>query len=99
MLRLTDVDVDELLDELEVLVEAFCDDDWFNYCIHYWVFYFGIYNHCNSSWLLRFMEMLWVNSERYQFMTMRIKGELCQWLIEYWCIFKVICVCDVDLVV
>lgn len=65
VLWLTDVDIDEFLEEFEAFVEVFCDNDWFNYWIYYWVFYFGIYNHCNSFWLLRFMEMLWVNSERY----------------------------------
>jgi DNA-binding GntR family transcriptional regulator len=69
-------DITHLVDELDHLEQAFRDSDWPKHRIHHRAFHFGIYRKCNSTWLLRFTEMLWINSERYQRMTTRISGEL-----------------------
>lgn len=68
--------LDHLSEELDLLERAFRDSDWPSHRIHHRAFHFGMYDKCDSAWLLRFTDMLWVNSERYQRMTTRIKGEL-----------------------
>jgi DNA-binding GntR family transcriptional regulator len=39
-------------------------------------FHFGIYNACDSPWLIRFIEMLWASSYRYQILSIRRRGTL-----------------------
>jgi DNA-binding GntR family transcriptional regulator len=92
--RLTPADVDQLATELELLTEAFEAGDWPNHRLHHRNFHFGIYNRCESPWLLRFTEMLWANSERYQYMTTRIKGELRQRDAEHKRILKALRAAD-----
>lgn len=94
--RLTPADLAELTGDLEALAEAFRENDWPNHRLHHRNFHFGIYNRCNSPWLLRFTEMLWTNSERYQFMTTRIKGELRQRLSEHRAILRACKAGDAD---
>jgi DNA-binding GntR family transcriptional regulator len=86
--RLTPAELSQLDEELEGLAAAFAESDWPAHRIHHRAFHFGIYEKCNSTWLLRFTEMLWTNSERYQFMTTRIRGELTERLSEHRKILK-----------
>lgn len=81
--RLTSADLRALGQELELLGEAFRTKDWPSHRIHHRAFHFGIYERCDSKWLLRLTDMLWANSERYQFMTTRIRGQLSARLAEH----------------
>ncbi|MDA0159241.1 GntR family transcriptional regulator [Solirubrobacter ginsenosidimutans] len=94
--QLTPAEVDGLAEELDLLAEAFSAGDWPNHRLHHRNFHFGIYDKCNSPWLLRFTEMLWANSERYQYVTTRIKGELRQRATEHKRILKAVRAGDGD---
>jgi DNA-binding GntR family transcriptional regulator len=74
--RLTEADLRSLSEELDLLDRAFREGHWPDHRTHHRAFHFGIYARCDSAWLVRFAEMLWMNSERYQRMTTRIAGEL-----------------------
>ncbi|MDO8211700.1 GntR family transcriptional regulator [Conexibacter sp. CPCC 206217] len=74
--RLTRADLRFLGEELDLLGRAFRDGHWPDHRTHHRAFHFGIYEKCNSGWLIRFTDMLWVNSERYQRMTTQIQGQL-----------------------
>jgi DNA-binding GntR family transcriptional regulator len=74
--RLTPADIAALRNELEWLGRAFREGDWASHRIHHRNFHFGIYERCGSVWLVRFSEMLWLNTQRYQRLTTQIKGEL-----------------------
>jgi DNA-binding GntR family transcriptional regulator len=76
--RLTRADLRFLGEELDLLGRAFRDGHWPDHRTHHRAFHFGIYEKCNSPWLIRFTDMLWVNSERYQRMTTQIQGQLTQ---------------------
>lgn len=80
---LTPADLTELGQEIKLLGEAFNDQDWPSHRIHHRAFHFGIYERCNSKWLLRVTEMLWANSERYQFVSTKIRGQLGARLTEH----------------
>lgn len=86
--RLTAEDLRQLDEELELLAGAFRESDWPSHRIHHRAFHFGIYAKCDSTWLMRFIEMLWTNSERYQLMTTRMRGELTERLSEHRRIMK-----------
>lgn len=73
--RLVRADVKLLSAELDALDTAFVDGDWPAHREHHRAFHFGIYDRCGSDWLLRFVDMLWQNAERYQRMTTLIEGE------------------------
>lgn len=88
--RLSAADVAELAREVELMSKALRQSDWSEHHVHHRAFHFGIYNRCASPWLLRFTEMLWANSQRYQYMTVRLKGELRQRLAEHRQIFEAI---------
>jgi DNA-binding GntR family transcriptional regulator len=74
--NLTKDDIKLLAAELDLLGAAFRNGHWPDHRIHHRAYHFGIYEKCGSSWLIRFTDMLWTNSERYQRMTTRIEGEL-----------------------
>jgi DNA-binding GntR family transcriptional regulator len=69
-------DIENLRKELETLSAVIAAEDWPEHRTHHRAFHFGIYEKCNSSWLIRFTDMLWANSDRYQRMTTQIRGEL-----------------------
>ncbi|HZU15259.1 MAG TPA: GntR family transcriptional regulator [Candidatus Dormibacteraeota bacterium] len=46
-------------------------------------FHFSIYEHCGSTWLLRFMGMLWENSQRYQRMSAAFRGTTADRVAEH----------------
>ena len=50
--------------------------------------HFNLYNKCNSVWLMRCIEMLWQNAQRYQILTERIEVEFARRLEEHWLILK-----------
>lgn len=75
---LTKVDLRALGESLDRLGRAFKEGHWPDHRTHHRAFHFGIYERCNSEWLVRFTDMLWSNSERYQRMTAQIKGQLTQ---------------------
>jgi DNA-binding GntR family transcriptional regulator len=81
--QLTPADLTELGEEVKLLGEAFNSRDWPSHRIHHRAFHFGIYERCNSKWMLRLTDMLWANSERYQFMSTRIRGQLGARLTEH----------------
>jgi DNA-binding GntR family transcriptional regulator len=76
--RLSKADVKALGESLDRLGRAFKDGHWPDHRTHHRAFHFGIYERCNSDWLIRFTDMLWTNSERYQRMTTQIQGQLTQ---------------------
>ncbi|MCI0686277.1 MAG: GntR family transcriptional regulator, partial [Sporichthyaceae bacterium] len=51
---------------LESLRRSYDQDDWETTSRLHRQFHFGIYEAAGSPWLLRFLSMLWSNSERYQ---------------------------------
>jgi DNA-binding GntR family transcriptional regulator len=75
---LTKADIKKLGTSLDLLGQAFKNGHWPDHRTHHRRFHFGIYERCNSPWLLRFTDMLWANSERYQRMTTQIQGQLTQ---------------------
>lgn len=81
--ELTPDDIAALGDEVKLLGEAFNDRDWPSHRIHHRAFHFRLYERSNSKWMLRLTDMLWANSERYQFMTTRIRGQLGARLTEH----------------
>jgi DNA-binding GntR family transcriptional regulator len=80
---LTPENIDQLRKELEQLDVATAAEDWPAHRLHHRAFHFGIYEKCNSSWLIRFTDMLWANSDRYQRMTTQIRGELGDRMVEH----------------
>lgn len=76
--RLSKADVKALGRSLDLLGRAFKDGHWPDHRTHHRAFHFGIYERCDSPWLIRFTDMLWSNSERYQRMTTQIQGQLSQ---------------------
>lgn len=94
--RLTEVDVAHLATELDLLARAFDEANWPNHRTHHRNWHFGIYGHCESAWLMRFIDMLWLNSERYQRLTTLIKGELRQRTKEHQRIFAAVKAGDAD---
>lgn len=94
--RLTEVDIAHLSTELEALGRAFDEGNWPNHRTHHRNWHFGIYVRCESSWLMRFIDMLWLNSERYQRLTTRIQGELGERMKEHRRIFEAVKANDAD---
>jgi DNA-binding GntR family transcriptional regulator len=80
---LTSADLSRLRSEFELTRIAIDAADWRDHRVHHRAFHFTIYNRCDSAWVLRFTEMLWTNSERYQRMTTQIRGELNERLVEH----------------
>jgi DNA-binding GntR family transcriptional regulator len=81
--RLSEADFAALHTDLELLGRSFKAADWPGHRIHHRAFHFGIYEKCESAWLLRFTDMLWVNTQRYQRLTSQIKGELRERMREH----------------
>jgi DNA-binding GntR family transcriptional regulator len=59
-------DLERAQEALEQLTAAQLSDDAEGQRRHHMEFHFAIYGKCGSPWLLRILEMLWENSERYQ---------------------------------
>lgn len=76
--HLEDDDLEYLREELDLVNRAVQKGDWPDHRLHHRAFHFGIYDRCESSWLLRFTDTIWLNAQRYQRMSTRIKGELAQ---------------------
>jgi DNA-binding GntR family transcriptional regulator len=74
--QLDDSDLAALKGVLDVLDEALQEGTWTRHYADHRTFHFGIYDKCGASWLIRFTEMLWQNTQRYQRLTTRIDGEL-----------------------
>jgi len=74
--KLDDADFARLRIELDEMSRAFREDDWLAYRVHHRAFHFVLYAKSESPWLVRFAEMLWVNTQRYQRLTTRIAGQL-----------------------
>jgi DNA-binding GntR family transcriptional regulator len=72
-----------LAQQLDLFERAYRDENWAAYRVHHRAFHFGIYDKSQSSWLLRFTDVLWLNTERYQRMTALIGGELEQRMKEH----------------
>lgn len=89
--RLGKVALTQLGRDLERLDEAFERDQWKAHRRYHSAFHFGIYSRCESPKLLRFIELLWVTSERYQRITTRLKGELAQRASEHHLILRACC--------
>jgi len=66
--------LDRLTDAFEHLLAGYRQDDWAINRLHHRAFHFAIYGGSGSSWLVRFIDMLWQNSERYQRMSARYRG-------------------------
>lgn len=69
-------DLDGLQEILDVLDVALEDGKWTLHYGDHRAFHFDIYTKCGAPWLIRFSEMLWQNTQRYQRLTTRIDGEL-----------------------
>jgi DNA-binding GntR family transcriptional regulator len=95
--RLTKADLKALGESLERLGRAFKEGHWPDHRTHHRAFHFGIYERCDSAWLIRFTDMLWTNSERYQRMTTQIKGQLTQRANEHRAILAACRARDADL--
>jgi DNA-binding GntR family transcriptional regulator len=80
---LTPASMRALNDELVALDAAIAERDWPQHRVHHRAFHFGLYEKCNSPWLIRFTDMLWSNSERYQRMTTQIRGEMTERMDEH----------------
>jgi DNA-binding GntR family transcriptional regulator len=80
---LTPADIEHLREELEQTIVAISAEDWPAHRTHHRAFHFGIYEKCDSRWLIRFTGMLWANSDRYQRMTTQIRGELGDRMVEH----------------
>jgi DNA-binding GntR family transcriptional regulator len=80
---LVPADIDHLRKELDLLGAAIAAEDWPEHRTHHRAFHFGLYEKCNSTWLIRFTDMLWANSDRYQRMTTQIRGELGDRMVEH----------------
>jgi DNA-binding GntR family transcriptional regulator len=74
--RLGSDDLRSLGEAIDGMSAAYRASAWPEYRVHHRTFHFSIYTRCNSQWLVRFADMLWLNTQRYQRMTMEIKGEL-----------------------
>lgn len=65
------------------LVDSFHHADWPTHRVHHRNFHFAIYDHCGSGWLLRFLMMLWENSDRYQRLSSLHRGTTDQRIAEH----------------
>lgn len=70
--------IQQLARDLDRLEVAFERSQWAAHRRYHSAFHFGIYSRCDSPKLLRFIELLWLTSERYQRISTRLKGELDQ---------------------
>jgi DNA-binding GntR family transcriptional regulator len=81
--QLREPDFVVLAQQLDLFERAYRNENWHDYRVHHRAFHIGIYEKAQSSWLLRFTDMLWLNTERYQRMTTMIAGELEQRMQEH----------------
>jgi len=65
------------------LVESYKRDEWPSHRVHHRNFHFALYSKCGSPWLLRFVSMLWENSDRYQRLSRAGRGSPTQRLEEH----------------
>lgn len=67
----------------EALAETIRTDDVDDYDTDHRAFHFSIYNHCGSRWLIDIQLMLWENSQRYQRLSIGIRGTAEQRIEEH----------------
>lgn len=72
--RLSDAELAEIEGAYHSLVAAYEEGDWAAHLVHHRRFHHGIYAACGSPWLLRFINMLWQSSERYQRLSIAHRG-------------------------
>lgn len=72
--NLTDDDIEAARRALERLEGAIRTSQWDEHRRSHRAFHFALYNGCNSPWLMRVLEMLWENSERYQRISAERRG-------------------------
>lgn len=65
------------------LVGSYTQSDWTYHRVHHRNFHFAIYTRCGSPWILRFISMLWENSDRYQRLSTAGRGSPAQRLEEH----------------
>jgi DNA-binding GntR family transcriptional regulator len=81
--QLREPDFVVLAQQLDLFERAYRHESWHDYRVHHRAFHFGIYEKAQSTWLVRFTDALWLNTERYQRMTAMIVGELQQRMNEH----------------
>ncbi|MGH7776913.1 MAG: GntR family transcriptional regulator [Candidatus Dormibacterales bacterium] len=72
--RLQDDDLEAVAEEVEGLGESYRRDDWPAFQLHHRRVHFGIYERCGATWLLRFVNLLWNNSDRYRLVGSPYRG-------------------------
>ena len=72
--RLTQEDLDRIAEEVERLGESYRQSDWGAFQVHHRRVHFGIYDRCGAPWLLRFVNLLWNNSDRYRLVGSPYRG-------------------------
>lgn len=81
--RLTDADRAELESAMAALEQAYARGDRDAHRIAHRRFHFAIYSACGSAWLLRFLELMWDASYRYQRLSARRRGSLADRAAEH----------------
>ncbi len=81
--RLSDADRAELQAAMAALEQAYASGDHALHRDAHRRFHFGIYGACGSPWLIRFLELLWVASYRYQRLSARRRGSLADRAAEH----------------
>jgi len=64
--NLDEEDLQQLEQSHEEMMDRVAARDWIGSLPHHYAFHFGIYEKCGSPWLLRMVQILWENGERYQ---------------------------------
>jgi DNA-binding GntR family transcriptional regulator len=67
----------------DALVKSYEQPEWRQHRVPHRNFHFAIYARCGSPWLLRFISMLWENSDRYQKLSTAGRGSPAQRLEEH----------------
>jgi DNA-binding GntR family transcriptional regulator len=81
--RMTDADLDQLRDAMGGLQRAYDTHDLELRRAEHHRFHFTIYNASGSPWLIRFLEMLWAASYRYQRLSAAKRGSLAALAAEH----------------
>src|SRR5579884_3120669 len=81
--RMDEVAVAHMNQALQQLEQTLRSGDMQVYDRDHRAFHFSIYEHCGSTWLLRFMGMLWENSQRYQRMSAAFRGTTADRVAEH----------------
>jgi GntR family transcriptional regulator, carbon starvation induced regulator len=81
--NLTEAKLDAVAAALDAYARTLRDGDWKAHRFYHRQFHFGIYDSCGSPWLLRFLNMLWENSVRYQRLSVAFGGTIEQQIGEH----------------